>query len=79
MGRALVVLASGCVQLVASRLSRRSTSRATDVPRTARMLGQRGSVEDWKAGNDRATTVMTWIGAVMVVLGIGLAVASILA
>ncbi len=43
------------------------------------MLGQRGSVEDWKAGNDRATTVMTWIGAVMVVLGIGLAVASILA
>ena len=79
MGRAVVLLVTGCFLLAASGLSRRSTSRATDVPRTARALGQRGSVEDWKAGNDRATTVMTWIGAVMVVLGIGLAVAAILA
>jgi hypothetical protein len=70
MSRAAVLLACGVVLVTASALGRRSVRRAKEVPPTARLLGQRGSVEDWRAGNDRAATAMTWAGMVMLVVGI---------
>jgi hypothetical protein len=70
MSRAAVLVATGVVLVTSSALNRRSLRRVTEVPPMARRLGQRGSVDDWRAGNERAATVMIWAGAAMVVVGI---------
>jgi len=70
MSRAALLVAGGVWLVISTTLVRRSLRRVTQVPPMARRLGERGSVDEWRAGNERAAAVMTWSGAAMVVIGI---------
>jgi hypothetical protein len=66
---AFVLIGVGLAFLLLLRLLGRDLDRVKEVPRTARMLGSRKSLEDWKAENARAGRVMTWAAIAAIALG----------
>jgi hypothetical protein len=79
MGRALAAFLTGCFMTLVALCGRRDVARARGVPRSARMMGDRGTLDDWKTENLRAATAMLWMGAVMVAAGVALAIDALLA
>jgi len=77
MEKVIGLVLSGAALIASSKLVGRSVARATEVPRTAQMLGSSASVEEWRQENRRALRIMFLVGTVLLLMGGALLVAEL--